>query len=263
MMNKIFTFISILIASAGMCPGETETYEVFSEFWPQRVDVSEAIQLPSGTLAKPGKSFILIRVEDGKIVADFGHHGVMRLDPEQTNFDELYEENRLDRTWDGTALFTEHMTRKFFMPETLRQCDVGQFSTHDCFLLVYADVGTDRCAALLDAVDTLSTEGADSHAPEVLLIPLDGSREELLSDLKSSGVKSPVMFHFLAEGYRLAFDHNPEQTPVVLLDKNGRVLEYFREDQVLDVPAFSASVKAAIARLKEERKRMPTSGGSR
>ncbi|MGE9294045.1 MAG: hypothetical protein ACQKBW_10565 [Puniceicoccales bacterium] len=255
-MNKELLIImaAIALGASSARAASTPEYEVFSEYWPQRVEMTEALQLDNGTQLKAGQGFILIRVQDGKLLADFGHKGLQYIDPGLTDFKVQYARNRHERTWDNPGNTTSVLGRTCFMPDTMRQCQPDQLDPYDFVLLVYVDVGAEGTAEIIDSVNAISNRVEMPQAQTaVVIIPLDETKEELKEDLAKSEISQPVMFQFLAEGYRISFDHHPEKTPAVLLDKNGRVLKSFRLEEVLDKPTFVSKVYAAEQAQRAER----------
>jgi hypothetical protein len=80
--------VAILLATLNLYSSS----KYVSQFWPQFIETNEAIQLDTANTIPQNQRAVFIRYDHSKqkILVDFGRHGVHLIEPEKTNFKQIY-----------------------------------------------------------------------------------------------------------------------------------------------------------------------------
>ena len=227
--------------------GTTIDYLQASDYWPESVTLVRDVMTTDGVSLKQGRSGVLIRAENGELVVDFGRYGVVHLSPSDTDFYERAPETKPDK--DGQwALFSRYVSRAFCDPDTRKQCQPGQYDQSGFYAVFYTDFGGPEwtnSASLIHALTPTLLE-TKSIGVQPLIVPMDSSIEEMSEDMEETGVPAPTMMFFLSKGYQLAWDHHPEQWPVVVIDRNGYVITKLSAEELKETAAARTKIENAV-----------------
>lgn len=211
-------------------PSIEPALEYRSGYWPEFVVLENEITSPrTGRKIAAGTRGVLIRVEDGEVVVDFGRNGVAVVSIDSTD---LREQIALRETQGPrlTGIFAERMHNKFFWSNRPKnpQCLLQDFAAYEYFLLIYADVDGADWPAVVEAASLLGKNDAIRSRLLPVVLPFDQTEAAVIEGLRSeatAGLEIPVMFHFLAKSYFKTLHHQvSDQTTLALIDQNGRLV---------------------------------------
>lgn len=200
-----------------------------SALWPHRVELTEPFELPDSSRVLPqGRTGILMRVEQGGVVIDFGRNGTQTVELDST--DTLQQATRI-KSGEVTRedLFIRRMFNKFYVEDSgphghYRPSMHDDFDGFDTFLMVWADLASGSSSAAVSWV-LRERERLVESGCRPLLFPLDSSEEELMADAEAVGWKDPTCYHWTAPAHRNSLALEPISDPTFfLIDRNGKVL---------------------------------------
>ncbi|MDP0495984.1 MAG: hypothetical protein Q7Q73_07215 [Verrucomicrobiota bacterium JB024] len=214
---------SACLQAAGEQPLDIVAIESHSQWWPVRLTLLEDVQAPDGNI-KAGRDVMLVRVEDGLVIADSGRMGMLTLQPEQTDLVERARA-RQDIPWSGQGKLSHELANKLIDPQTRRQNNPETFNEVDYLVILYGQLGTEPCQKLFAAVEAAQEQWShDGLNCTVLFLPMQTGKAELMAAFEAGEVTWPSMFPYLSTGYIDVLHHQPQNGTLVLVDKNGRLL---------------------------------------
>ncbi len=223
-----FLICALRLSQPGLWAEETRAVDYLSssDYWPESVALVQPVVSPTDETLQEGRRGVFIRAEEDVILVDFGRYGLMRLDPDVTDF---YEQAKTvvpgSREEDG-GLFSSLISRSFFDPETRLQCTPGQYDTGRYYAIAYADIGGLQWENFSQLIAGMSQNSVVDPVCRVqpLIVPLDATKDEMDADMEANPPTAPTMMYFLSKGYQHAWAHHPEKWPVVIVDRNGYVI---------------------------------------
>lgn len=195
-----------------------------SELWSFNVRVDPDKVAPA---LRRAASFpaVLLRIEEGKALVDFGRDGVHPISIEDTDL--LENAGRIKRGEAELDLpnFTRYTTNIFFRlneNDQYRPYPVDQYASNPLYLLVYGDPRLVEEPALFEAVDTLFAKTKEKGGMGVV-IPTSHS---FYGPAMAKRIEWVMPFPHSRIAYVDALHHYPKQDAItlVLVDAYGKIL---------------------------------------
>lgn len=237
-----------------------------SEWWPPQIELTEPF-LAEGVLKnglKPGRKGFVIRVEDGKVLTDFGRFGVHALDFDQTDFMDRRAVLSQHNTWDDKGVLMTMIGNKIFgiNPVNFYVLPFDQVNAWDYLAFVYYKPYEDESDAAVAKLGEFnpSVEGV-SFTP--VLMPDTKDYSGLLGYTRTRQVTLPTMVPPTVAAYRNIFAFTDEQPAMVVTDRNGRVLRRYGSNAFSDMQQLNQSVEDLIAedvRIRRQLSEKPHDG---
>ncbi len=229
-----------------------EDLEQKSDLWPKFVHLRQPVPASqSGRMIPTSLRGILVRIEEGLVIADFGRNGLVKVPIAATDVQEQAARLRQSPSR-AFGLLTDSLFNKFYRLDDGDpvQCGKDEFQGIRYLLFIYAEPTRDDFATFYEKLSSELGEGQLSAELRVLLIPTSTSHEDIYRGLLRAGYKWPVMFHYLSEGYRASLAHPLTVYPgLVLVDDNGRILDTWESRAGADpLETFLNSIADTIAR---------------
>ena len=263
-MKHVLYTLAFFTLAATWSSADTGAYmqelEVRSEWWPERVvlveDFTYEVDDESHQISA-GSRGMLIRIEQGEAIMDFGRDGIRAVPVDMTDIPASLENEDELKTWEESGHILSQISNKFFWPDNMDKVLAQHFVPVDYLFIVYQDVGSESG---IEATDALMEVYPDIRAVfsqlEFVTIPLDETTEEVLPDLKGSEPAWPVMLPFLAPSYTYVLHHDVTEQTGVLMDKNGKVLARLDEAELCSPETVLRKVTLAIREDESLREKM-------
>ena len=223
----VFVLAGPLQALQAGTEGDTliDDLENLSDLWPEFIRLREPVVSPeTGRPIGQHLRGVLVRIEGGEVIADFGRNGILRLPLEATDVvSRATALSRLPKREYG--LVTGSIFNKFYrlIGATPVQCKREEFNGIEYLLFVYAEPTEGEFSRFYAELSSkLASVDDETGNFIVLLIPTSQSHEAIYESLVRADFRWPVMFHYLSSGYRGSMVHPISSYPgLVLVDVNG------------------------------------------
>lgn len=199
-----------------------------SEFWPYRVELTEAVETGDKSLQK-GKTGVLIRAErvdrgDTILIVDFGRHGAHHLPSHSTDIVSRMQRIRTGEERKLLPNYVQMLANKFVVlrPELNYKLKLEEFKEVDKFVFIYSK-SIDHAVALLDHAKKL--RGIEKSV--VIVLPEEGiDGEQFRAAVRAHPVEAGVFFDHIALPYKMTLRHEAAKTGgIVVTNMEGLVLE--------------------------------------
>ena len=201
--------------------------------WPPRITLTESVPCRLTDEVLPvGRGGVLTRVEPnesngGSLLVDFGSCGILRLQPEQTNFFVEYEQFASGQKSKEFPNWTMMLGRAFVRVDNgiINAIKLKELLSYDSMLIIYVE----------DFEDPQLTELLRfSEQPEfsktlTVLFPCGSVNKEVTRSVVSSAGANALQFYYvypyLSDAYQRALMHDVIYFPsAVLVDMEGKTL---------------------------------------
>ncbi len=250
--TRYFTFtLMLLLGGVGSVQGfpEIEQIEFRSEWWPTHVRLVEAVPIEheSRHELKAGTKGVLLRVEGGKVLVDFGRYGVQALALDQTDFVEQYEQLSSKGGWDDRMVLNAHLFTKYFKLKEINFHVIEDKSvfTWDYMAFVHCSPGEQASDSLIERLEAFSPQTEEAVIHPVLL-PSERDYMTLLAYFKDNEVSLPTLIPPVNMPYRELYDFSQQDLAMVIVDRNGRILREYDAAALQDIESLNASVAALV-----------------
>lgn len=214
---------SVQLLAAKITENEIESN---SALWPDKVAVNISLTgKKHGNKLKPGHEGILLRVEDGKCLVDFGHSGIFSISTNDTDLIERAQDNVGARNFDSQGLFNFRYTKFFVDPMSFRGLQIKDLEPYRAFALFYLNFPEDK-----EGAEKIAKFTKDYHTElqneqiGVLLLPT-GDINKHLATFITLDLTMPIIAEFIRDGAFHTLQHDiGSESAVVMIDKNGRIL---------------------------------------
>lgn len=216
-----------------------------STLWPVFVQLQDSHRLASKLRFRGS----LIRVEGDRLLVDFGRHGLMQVDPHETDFFEqvMAGMKRPDaKEFPNLALQIGNKLMRFDRGNRSGAIRFEEVRGKSLYILLYLDqYSPDQAEALLDFGAAYS-DLEDRHPALVLvLMPNDRTYYDFGA---SSRYAVPMIIPHMRKGYIDGLAHQVETYPTfVACDANGRILE--RSAPNLRVDNLADALRSVVQRI--------------
>jgi len=204
-----------------------------SMYWPLKVTVHKAIVgKMHGNTVTGGQEWEFLRYQNGKCLVDMGHNGIFKLNIEDTDLLERMALSAEEKRPPYQGLFTYRYTKSFFDPVSLKGYQLwGPLEQYEYFVLFYFDYkeGSNDVTLIGDFISHHIDNVKASFDLGVLLIPSGNivANKEIESYI-TDGLNAPTAVPLMREGLIHTLQHHAKSNgDVVILDKNGFILEQF------------------------------------
>lgn len=201
--------------------------------WPPRVTLSESVPCSLTDEVLPaGRGGVLTRVEtdgsgEGRLLVDFGSCGILRLQPEQTNFFAEYEQYAHGQKKKEFPNWTMMLGRAFVHVDkgVINAIKLKELLAYDSMLIIYVEDFEDpQLTEFLRA-----SEQPDFSKTLTVLFPSGRANKEVTKSVVSSAGANALEFYYvypyLSEAYQRALMHDVIDFPTaVLVDMDGKTL---------------------------------------
>lgn len=230
-------------ASEAVPGDEALTHETLfeeTEYWPQRLAVTETVEKNAGGTVAKGQRGILIRMESpDQVLVDFGRDGHARLKPGETDLLSRAEAIRAGETEKRFPNWTMMLGRGLLEKGKeggVQPPGLESLKAYDYFLFLYLE-GVGQTEENEAAADALAARVGDLGEKKVcpLVMPLDakgGKNAEVAEALEAIGIEAPFMRAHLAGPYANSLRHGAESFPfLVLSDVEGKTIAIMKEGE--------------------------------
>lgn len=217
-----------------------------SDYWPRAVSILKTIDQDdvSGNRKKikAGQEGILQRLEEGRLLIDFGRHGVHWMLPDATDFftrvREVYSGQRSKEFPNFSGQILSRLV--FFPKQQNKHISMEDHLPKKGYIVVYPGTYSRDNIRVIDCLDDLVSEYS-----EIQFFTLQTDmrwQQHFMSKVNAL----PIFLPHLAEGYTKAFHHEPKEQPsFVAVDQNGKVLY---RSETLSTNPVSAQVRIMTRR---------------
>jgi hypothetical protein len=218
-----------------------------SSFWPFRVNLNEEVRAQGGQAGVSGLSpGILIRVEGGLALVDFGREGLHRFPLEATDFREgalAVRRGEGDKDLPNFLRYTANSFARVTADGKRENIPVDEMEDLRHLLIAYVD---QRLFDEPAAVEAFRQMSADLKAQEVwtLTFPTDLG---FFIPFRDSDLPLVFCLPHLCGPMVEVLSHNPgDRAKFVFIDAEGLVLEEWEADYA-DLPELAPAIIAAVA----------------
>lgn len=240
MSRSFAVLIYLLIATVNICAEDKALYAQASkesDLWPTHLSVTEAVQ-SNGRELVPGPPGVLMRIEDGQALIDFGRRGVHWVDLSKTDFisrSESMAGSSDIKLGNYVLMFGGNIAQ--IHDGGLQRPERDWHVQVKNLLLVYLQPEA-MSAATIDELKRINQQGKSAAEPfQIILLPMqvliprDGSRiDPTLSDFL-------IIPYPISEAYAKAMCHVDEPIDAlsfVMIDKNGMLLSEQTVENLLE-----------------------------
>lgn len=243
--------LSLFAALLGALPGYANPADFSnSAFWPNRVSlVNELSVVADGrevTLA-PGWEAILLRVEDGKILADFGRHGIHTLEPEKTDFNERVEALRSGKSSKDlpnlVRMIGDKCARWTGEGVEIKRSRMEDFTDRKIIVFLHVNPNQPDSLAVARSLQEPYRRWMDEGRPvEIIMISTHADLAPIYAENAPTWL---AILPGLMSSYRQVLSHPVENPPaIVVSDVEGKLLQSFDGVTVDQLPELESKVEA-------------------
>ena len=220
---KLICVSLTLCASASVTSALTlEEVAARSSLWPFNISVVEEIpSIPAAARKFPG---VLLRIEDGQALIDYGRDGVHRVDLAATDILEASARLQSGEVDPDLANFTRYTTNIFFAKnsnDAYAPIPVDKFANTERYLVVYAPARIVQEEPIFEAIDKLLTASDAAGNASVVL----GLGPGFYKAAASKRIDWTMVQPHSSIAYSEALRHEPEaDVTIVLIDAYGKIL---------------------------------------
>lgn len=199
-----------------------ELEQLPSTLWPTFIQLQDSNSLAS----KVGFRGTLLRIEGDQLLVDFGRHGLMQVDPHQTNFfDQVMADikNSNSKEFPNLALQIGNKLMRFDRGKESGAIRFEEIETKALYILLYLDqYSPDQAKDLLDFGVAYSRLEERYPGLIVVLMPRDRTYYDFGA---TTAYAVPMIAPHMRKGYMDSLAHNVENYPAfVVCDANGKIL---------------------------------------
>ncbi len=220
----LLTVISLNTAFAQYCGYDRP------EYWPSQVEAALTL-LDHETVTgdtqkiKKGSKGLLQRIENDKLLVDFGRHGVHWLEESETNIKSLYGPNQRDTDAleypNLTAQIGNKMVR--FVERDAEHIVIADNANINYYISIYIGNVTTDTAIILQYIDQLQPQ-LDKDLPDTRCVVFAGANR-WYGYFMTAFNRLPIMIPHMRLSYAAALHQEPETLPsLVVADAYGRII---------------------------------------
>lgn len=222
-----------------------ELEQLPSTLWPTFIQLQDSHRLAS----KVGFRGTLIRIEGDQLLVDFGRHGLMQVDPHQTNFfDQVMAgiKNQDAKEFPNLALQIGNKLMRFDRGKESGAIRFEEIEGKSLYILLYLDqYSPDQAQDLLDFGVAYSDLEDRYPGLIVVLMPNDRTYYDFGA---TSGYAVPMIAPHLRKGYIDSLAHQVETYPtLVACDANGKILA--RSTPNLSLENLPSALQSLLQRI--------------
>lgn len=221
---------------------EFELEQLPSGLWPTFIQLQDSHSLAK----KVGTRGTLLRIESDQLLVDFGRHGIIKVDPHQTNFfDELmaHIKNQKVKEFPNLALQIGNKLMRFDQGEESGAIRFEKIETKLLYILLYLDrYSPDQAQDLLDFGMVYSRLEKCYPNLIVILMPNDRTYYDFGA---TTSYSVPMIAPHMRRGYIDSLAHNIVTYPtLVACDANGKILA--RSDSTMTLKNLPSALESLL-----------------
>lgn len=225
---------------------------IASKHWPTFVVGKEPIVTEANKTVPANYRGTLIRHENGKLIVDFGRHGVHHVNPEQTDFSvnvEMIKNGQLDKEYPNLTYQIGNKLIAFSREIGEQQIRLQEVAQTKVYIFIYLNTFEKEHAESFVRLGEYYLE-TRKDAPETIAVIL--TKDRAYYDFAYTvGHPIPLITPHFRKGYINSFDHGIEEENVILAcDANGQIL--FESPRNLEIDNLQPSLEEALAQVKRQ-----------